>query len=130
MNNKREHIAQIEARYGMSVRVEADPFLISPDFAIEKFKTATRVVPEPSHVPLGVNADLMASIDEEEDLDVAEPQHEPVTEVAEVPEAAAEPRAERPADPDADGEGSFAPPPSSSSSEIRRSPRGRRSACR
>jgi ribonuclease E len=30
MNHKREHIAQIEARYGMSVRVEADPFLISP----------------------------------------------------------------------------------------------------
>lgn len=105
MNAKREHVAGIEARYGLSVRVEADPALVSPDFAIEKFKTATRVLPEPSHVPLGVNADLMASIDEEEDLDVAEPQDEPVTEVAEVPEAAAEPRAERPADPDADGEG-------------------------
>ena len=105
MNAKREHVAGIEARYGLSVRVEADPALVSPDFAIEKFKTATRVLPEPSHVPLGVNADLMASIDEEEDLDVAEPQDEPVTEVAEAPEAAAEPRAERPADPDADGEG-------------------------
>ncbi|RJL06360.1 ribonuclease E/G [Paracoccus aestuarii] len=69
MNAKREHVAGIEARYGMSVRVEADPALVSPDYAIEKFKTATRVVPEPGHVPLGVNADLMASIDEEEDLD-------------------------------------------------------------
>ncbi len=46
MNGKREHIADIETRYGMSVRIECDPVLISPDFAIEKFKTATRVVPE------------------------------------------------------------------------------------
>ena len=44
MNQKREHIAQIEARYGLSVRIEGDPMLISPDFCIEKFKTATRVV--------------------------------------------------------------------------------------
>ncbi|MFL2778313.1 MAG: ribonuclease E/G [Paracoccus marcusii] len=105
MNAKREHVAGIETRYGLSVRVEADPALVSPDFAIEKFKTATRVLPEPSHVPLGVNADLMASIDEEEDLDVAEPQEEPVAEVVEASEPAAEPRVERPADADADGEG-------------------------
>ncbi|AZY93563.1 MULTISPECIES: Rne/Rng family ribonuclease [Paracoccus] len=105
MNAKREHVAGIEARYGLSVRVEADPALVSPDFAIEKFKTATRVLPEPSHVPLGVNAELMASIDEEEDLDVAEPQEEPVAEAVEASEPAAEPRAERPADADADGEG-------------------------
>ncbi len=103
MNAKREHVAGIEARYGLSVRVEADPALVSPDFAIEKFKTATRVLPEPSHVPLGVNADLMASIDEEDDTVVAEPQDEPAVEVAEAPET--EPRAERPADPDADCEG-------------------------
>ncbi len=46
MNGKREHIADIEARYGMSVRIECDPTLVSPDFAIEKFKTATRIVPD------------------------------------------------------------------------------------
>lgn len=46
MNGKREHIAQVEARHGMSVRIECDPTLVSPDFAIEKFKTATRVVPD------------------------------------------------------------------------------------
>ena len=44
MNMKREHIAQVEARYGMAVRLEADPHLIAPDFSIEKFKTATRRV--------------------------------------------------------------------------------------
>ena len=50
MNGKREHIAEIEGRYGMSVRIECDPTLVSPDYAIEKFKTATRVVPEATAV--------------------------------------------------------------------------------
>ena len=44
MNEKREHIAQIESRYGLSVRLEGDPLLVSPDFSIEKFKSATRKV--------------------------------------------------------------------------------------
>ncbi|MCK0142508.1 ribonuclease E/G [Aliiroseovarius sp. F20344] len=69
MNNKREHIAQIEARYGMSVRIEADPFLISPDYTIEKFKTATRVVPEAAPV-VSVDASIMADIDDVEDAEV------------------------------------------------------------
>lgn len=64
MNNKREHIAQIEARYGLSVRIEADPFLISPDFSIEKFKTATRIVAEAPPV-VSVDASLMNDIDAE-----------------------------------------------------------------
>ncbi len=46
MNHKREHVAQIEMRYGMAVRVEGDPSLVSPDFALEKFKTATRAIPD------------------------------------------------------------------------------------
>ncbi|MEL6684618.1 MAG: ribonuclease E/G [Pseudomonadota bacterium] len=50
MNGKREHVADIEARYGMSVRIECDPTLVSPDYAIEKFKTATRVVPDAAPV--------------------------------------------------------------------------------
>nr|WP_207471724.1 ribonuclease E/G [Paracoccus fontiphilus] len=67
INQKREHIAGIEARYGLSVRLEADPSLISPDFAIEKFKTATRNVPEVSAPVLSVDADLMAQIDDEDE---------------------------------------------------------------
>ncbi|NNJ68041.1 MAG: ribonuclease E/G [Boseongicola sp.] len=62
MNHKREHIAQIEARYGMAVRMEADPFLISPDFTIEKFKTATRVI-DPTAQVVSVDAALMAEIE-------------------------------------------------------------------
>ena len=38
MNQKREHIGQIEARYGLAVRVEGDAALVSPDFSIEKLK--------------------------------------------------------------------------------------------
>ncbi len=70
MNQKREHIAQIEARYGMSVRIEGDIFLISPDFTIEKFKTATRPVAEPTPV-VSVDASLMPDEVIEEDEDEA-----------------------------------------------------------
>ncbi|MGO4916832.1 ribonuclease E/G [Pseudogemmobacter sp. W21_MBD1_M6] len=95
MNNKREHIAQIEARYGMSVRVEADPHLISPDFTIEKFKTATRVVPEISAHIVSVDSSLMDEIDEDmvEDaveVDEAEAAEETPVEVAASPVAATE----------------------------------------
>ena len=70
MNQKREHVAQIEARYGLSVRVEGDPGLISPDFSIDKFKTATRVVPEASATVVSVDSSLMDEIDEDEETQV------------------------------------------------------------
>ena len=71
-NQKREHLAVIEARYGMAVRIEADPMMISPDFLLEKFKTATRVVPDAAAVISG-NASLMgAPVLEEEDDDIVE----------------------------------------------------------
>ncbi|WP_417243654.1 Rne/Rng family ribonuclease [Celeribacter sp.] len=67
VNYKREAIALIESRYGMAVRLEADPFMISPDFSIEKFKTATRVIkPETSNV-ISASAALMSEIDDEAD---------------------------------------------------------------
>ena len=65
INEKREHIGQIELRYGMSVRVESDPFLISPDYVIEKFKTATRVVPVASVTVSSVDIALMEQIDKQ-----------------------------------------------------------------
>lgn len=87
INQKREHIALIEARYGMSVRIECDPAMISPDFSIEKFKTATRVVLDMSSVISG-NASLMgAPVAEEEDPDIIDEVDE--IEEAEVVEAAA-----------------------------------------
>lgn len=68
INQKRDHIAQIEARYGLSVRIEAHPHLISPDFEIEKFKTATRVVPEASMPVISAEVVHMEQVEE----DVAE----------------------------------------------------------
>jgi ribonuclease E len=65
MNQKREHVAAVEARYGLSVRIEGDPHLVSPDFTLEKFKTATRVVPEPVAV---VSADAMLMDQTDDDV--------------------------------------------------------------
>src|SRR5690606_6606726 len=36
INQKREHLAQIEGRYGMAIRLEAVPAMVSPDYEIEK----------------------------------------------------------------------------------------------
>ncbi len=66
MNQKREHIAQIEARYGLSVRLEGDTHLVSPDFSIEKFKTATRIVAEVAAPVVSVDTSLMDQIDADE----------------------------------------------------------------
>nr|WP_319948211.1 Rne/Rng family ribonuclease [uncultured Shimia sp.] len=79
MNQKREHIAQIEGRYGLSVRVEGDPMLVSPDFSIEKLKTATRIVAEVAAPVVSVDTSLMDEIDE----DVAQDQTAPVAAVSE-----------------------------------------------
>ncbi|MCZ4260167.1 ribonuclease E/G [Limimaricola sp. G21655-S1] len=74
MNHKREHVAAIEQRYGMAVRVEGDPTLVSPDFVVEKFKTATRTVPEAA--PVVSTAALMEELDAEIDLDIEEEDEE------------------------------------------------------
>ncbi|MEO9575683.1 MAG: Rne/Rng family ribonuclease [Tateyamaria sp.] len=66
MNQKREHIAQIEGRYGLSVRIEGEPHLISPDFSIEKFKTATRVVKAVETAVVSVDTSLMDQVDEDD----------------------------------------------------------------
>jgi ribonuclease E len=86
MNQKREHIALIEARYGMAVRIEADPALVSPDYSIEKFKTATRVVAE---APPVVSTGSMAMPDLDEEADIPEEDEEDVAEAEEMAEAPA-----------------------------------------
>ena len=71
-NQKREHIALIEARYAMSVRIEADPALVSPDYVMDKLKTATRVIAEPSAAISGNAAMMGAAVDEDEDDDIVD----------------------------------------------------------
>ncbi|MEP3845090.1 MAG: Rne/Rng family ribonuclease [Paracoccaceae bacterium] len=68
MNQKRDHIAQIEARYGLSVRVEGDPSLLSPDFTMERFKTATRKVVAIDPPVVSVDASLMDQVDEDDEV--------------------------------------------------------------
>ena len=82
MNQKREHIANIEMRYGMSVRIEGDPSLVSPDFHIEKFKTATRTVPPVSDHVVSVDTSLMDQIDEDESAAEAEAEEAPAAQDA------------------------------------------------
>ncbi|MCD9146762.1 Rne/Rng family ribonuclease [Pseudophaeobacter flagellatus] len=92
MNQKREHIAQIEARYGLSVRIEGDASLVSPNFSLEKFKTATRVVPVSAAPVVSADTSLMAEVDADE-VDEDELPEESVSveaETREAPEAAAE----------------------------------------
>jgi len=64
INHKREHVAGIEARYGLSVRIEGDVALVSPDFTLEKLKVATRAVREPDTF-VSAGAALMDVIDDE-----------------------------------------------------------------
>lgn len=69
MNDKREHLAMIEARYAMAVRIQADPHLIAPDYTLEKFKTATRVLPKISSNVVSMDSALMDEIDDADVVD-------------------------------------------------------------
>lgn len=71
MNEKREHLGQIETRYNMSVRLEADAHLVSPDYTIEKFKTATRVLKPVAANVVSMDSIDMSDIDEIEDVEEA-----------------------------------------------------------
>jgi ribonuclease E len=108
INQKREHIALIEARYGMAVRMEADPSMISPDYTIEKFKTALRVVPEPGAVISGNSSLMGAPVDEDEDDDLPvedDVEDEAEATVAEGAEAEAKPAAAKSEGREGDGNG-------------------------
>ncbi|WP_167645919.1 Rne/Rng family ribonuclease [Mameliella alba] len=85
MNQKREHVAMIEARYGMSVRIEGDPHLVAPDFSMEKFKTATRVVPEATAPVVSVDTSLMDQVDEDTEAEQEEEEEAPQAEKPETP---------------------------------------------
>ncbi|MFO7853685.1 MAG: Rne/Rng family ribonuclease [Paracoccaceae bacterium] len=107
-NEKREHIAEIEGRFGVSVRIEADAAMVSPQFEVDRVKTPTRKPAEaPAVSPVAWT----------------EPEPEPAEEaevVAEAPPAAA-PAAEAPAEAPAP-----APAPAEDEEEAGRRRRGRR----
>ncbi|WP_340301880.1 Rne/Rng family ribonuclease [Roseobacter sp. HKCCD7870] len=80
MNQKREYLADLEARYGVSIRVEADPAMITPDYRIEKFKTATRRI-APASTVVSMDAGLM------EEIESAEAEAVDEIDITEAPEA-------------------------------------------
>ena len=63
INQKREHVAEIETRYGISIRIEADTSMISPEYIIEKLKSATRTLPRAGQV-VSADAAMMPDPDE------------------------------------------------------------------
>ncbi|MBF9047395.1 Rne/Rng family ribonuclease [Rhodobacterales bacterium LSUCC0031] len=69
MNEKRDYLVAIEQRYGMSIRIEADVTMVSPDFKFERFKTATRKITAVSPV-IAMDAALMDEIEDEADTSV------------------------------------------------------------
>ncbi len=76
MNQKREYVASIEKDYGLSVRVEGDLNLVSPEYSIEKLKSATRILTE--NVPVLVTADgLMEKLEEDETEDFQDDDERP-----------------------------------------------------
>ena len=74
MNQKREYIASIEKNYGLSVRVEGDLNLVSPEYSIEKLKSATRILTE--NEPVLVTADGLMEKSEEDETEDFQSDHE------------------------------------------------------
>ncbi|MEL6204504.1 MAG: Rne/Rng family ribonuclease, partial [Pseudomonadota bacterium] len=83
MNQKRERIAQIEARYGLSVRLEGEVGMVSPDFRIEKFKTASRAVPEPVAPVISVDTSDLPDVEDEIEVEEVEAEAQERTEASE-----------------------------------------------
>jgi len=87
LNTKREHIALIETRYGIAIQINGDGHLISPEYKMERLKTASRVViADPTAGAIQID-----SLDLEEDyIEEAEVVEEETPETQPEPEADAD----------------------------------------
>ena len=71
VNQKRDHIANIEARFSLFVRINADTALVSPEYSIEKLKTSSRsssekqVSSEPSSAVSASDVEMLDENDSE-----------------------------------------------------------------
>ncbi|MFT4791928.1 MAG: ribonuclease E [Paracoccaceae bacterium] len=111
MNQKREHLMRIEARCDITVRVEADPSLVTPQHSVERVKTPQRTRQlGPVGAAVTASAVYADAADAMMDAEVIEDEI-PVIEAETVPEAV-------PAAP--------APAPSAEDDEAGRKRRGRR----
>ncbi len=69
LNDKRDNLSAIEARYDVVIRVQADPALVSPEFHVERVKTPTR---KPAQLPAVTALSVMPPDLEEEPVEEAE----------------------------------------------------------
>ncbi|MBV1864651.1 MAG: ribonuclease E/G [Rhodobacteraceae bacterium] len=71
LNEKREHIALIESRFGMAIRVIGDPHLITPEYKLERFKTTTRrVTKAPQASPVTIDSVEQIAVESVEQIAV------------------------------------------------------------
>ena len=75
LNEKREHITMLEARYGMAIRIESDAHMISPDHKMEKFKTSSRRIPK-APAQAAVTIDSIEPFEMEEEAETPTPEAE------------------------------------------------------
>ena len=61
INNKRDHILEIEKRNGISIRIEAQPNITNPNYIIEKLKEATRTIPKSDEKLISVDTGIINS---------------------------------------------------------------------
>ena len=71
INQKRDHITNIEARFSLFVRINADTTLVSPEYSIEKLKTSSKPLSDKPSVSVSSAAisasDVEMLNDKEED---------------------------------------------------------------
>ena len=70
LNDKRDHLSGIECRHGVVIRVEGDPSLFSPEFHVDRIKTASRL-PLQGMVP-AMDAPDLEEVEEAEVVETAE----------------------------------------------------------
>ena len=70
VNQKRDHITNIEARFSLFVRINADTTLVSPEYSIEKLKTSSKPLSDKSSVSVSsaaIGASDVEMLDDKED---------------------------------------------------------------
>lgn len=70
VNQKRDHITNIEARFSLFVRINADTTLVSPEYSIEKLKTSSKPYSDKTSVSVSsaaIGASDVEMLDDKED---------------------------------------------------------------
>ncbi len=70
VNQKRDHITNIEARFSLFVRINADTTLVSPEYSIEKLKTSSKPLSDKPSVSVSsaaIGASDVEMFDDKED---------------------------------------------------------------